>query len=90
MLVTDWGSQFTNKSFYYMTEKLGIIHSMSCQYTSIDNRFIETFWKTMKTEIEAQRNYTEENHPSFGVYGGGYGVLQQNATSHFTRIHFAI
>ena len=62
MLMTDRGSQFTSKAFYDMIEKLGIVHSMSRPYTSIDNRFIETFWKTMKTEIEARRNYTEEDY----------------------------
>ena len=52
----------TNEGWLLLIEKLGIVHSMSRPYTSIDNRFIETFWKTMKTEIEARRNYTEEDY----------------------------
>ena len=51
MIMTDRGSQFTSKEFYDMMETYQIRHSMSRPYTPVDNRFIETFWKTMKIEI---------------------------------------
>lgn len=62
MLMADRVSLFTSKSFYDMTEKPGIVHSISRPYTSIDNRFIKTFWKTMKIKIEVQRNYNRKEH----------------------------
>lgn len=51
MIMTDRGSQFTSKEFYDMMQSYGILHSMSRPHTPVDNRFIETFWKTMKIEI---------------------------------------
>ena len=51
MIMTDRGSQFTSKDFFGMMQNHQILHSMSRPHTPVDNRFIETFWKTMKTEI---------------------------------------
>lgn len=51
MIMTDRGSQFTSKAFFDMMQKNKIVHSMSRPYKPIDNRFIETFWKTMKIEL---------------------------------------
>lgn len=51
MIMTDRGSQFTSKDFFDMMQHYQILHSMSRPHTPVDNRFIETFWKTMKTEI---------------------------------------
>ena len=48
MIMTDRGSQFTSRDFFDMMEKYKILHSMSRPYIPIDNRFIETFWKTLK------------------------------------------
>lgn len=62
MIMTDRGSQFTSKAFYDMIEKLGITHSMSRPHTPVDNRFIETFWKSMKVEIGKVEHLTEEEY----------------------------
>lgn len=51
MLLTDRGSPFTSKVFHDLLESEHITHSMSRPHTPRDNRYIETFWKTMKTEI---------------------------------------
>jgi putative transposase len=51
MIMTDRGSPFTSKSFHDLLVNEGIIHSMSRPHTPVDNRFIETFWKSMKTEM---------------------------------------
>lgn len=51
MIMTDRGSQFTSKAFYDMMESLNILHSMSRPHRPVDNRFIETFWKSMKVEM---------------------------------------
>ena len=51
MVMTDRGSPFVSKSFHDELNAHGILHSMSRPHTPIDNRFIETFWKSMKTEI---------------------------------------
>lgn len=51
LLMTDRGSAFTSKSFYDILQEKKIKHSMSRPHTPIDNVYIETFWKSMKTEI---------------------------------------
>ena len=51
MIMTDRGSQFTSRDFFDIMDKNKILHSMSRPYKPIDNRFIETFWKTLKIEI---------------------------------------
>lgn len=51
MIMTDRGPQFTSKAFFDMMQENKIVHSMSRPYKPIDNRFIETFWKTMKVEL---------------------------------------
>lgn len=51
MIMTDRGSQFTSKEFYDMMVRLTVAHSMSRPHKPVDNRFIETFWKSMKVEL---------------------------------------
>lgn len=51
MVMSDRGPQFTSKAFYDTMETLNITHSMSRPHKPVDNRFIETFWKTMKVEM---------------------------------------
>ncbi len=58
MILTDRGAQFLSKSFNDTLSKHGIIHSMSRPYCAVDNTYIETFWKTMKTEIGSIKKYT--------------------------------
>ena len=62
MIMTDRGAQFTSKDFYVMMEKLEIAHSMSRPYKPIDNRFIETFWKSMKVELGKTSLLTEQTY----------------------------
>ncbi len=58
MIMTDRGSPFTSKSFKETVEKHNVIHSMSRPHTPIDNIYIETFWKSMKTEVGQVKNLT--------------------------------
>ena len=51
MVMTDRGAQFVSRDFHAMLEDWGIKHSMSRPHKPIDNRFIETFWKSMKVEL---------------------------------------
>jgi putative transposase len=62
MIMTDRGAQFVGNEFRYMIENLGIIHSMSRPYKPIDNRFIETFWKSMKVELGKVNHLTQETY----------------------------
>ena len=62
MLLTDRGIQFTNKRFSDTMESLSITHSMSRPHTPIDNRFIETFWKSMKVELGKTDLLTKETY----------------------------
>ncbi len=62
MIMTDRGSPFTSKSFKEVTEKHKIIHSMSRPHTPIDNIYIETFWKSMKTEIGKVKHLTKQEY----------------------------
>lgn len=59
MVMTDRGTAFTSKLFYDILQEKGIRHSMSRPHTPIDNRFIETFWKTMKIEM-GKTNHLDE------------------------------
>lgn len=57
MILTDRGSPFVSKKYHSYLEENNIIHSMSRPYKSVDNIFIETFWKTMKREIGNLRSF---------------------------------
>lgn len=62
MLLTDRGSPFVSKSFHELLERENIRHSMSRPHTPRDNRYIETFWRMMKTEIGSVKNMTGEEY----------------------------
>lgn len=62
MIMTDRGAQFTSRAFYDMMQQLSIVHSMSRPHKPIDNRFIETFWKTMKVELGQTFLLTEQTY----------------------------
>ena len=62
MIMTDRGSPFISKSFHDLLERYGIKHSMSRPHTPADNCFIETFWKSMKTEIGKVEHLTPEQY----------------------------
>lgn len=58
---SDRGCQFTAKKTKELVEKSGFIKSMSRPGTPHDNQPIESFWKTLKNEIEnlQELNYKE-------------------------------
>lgn len=62
MILTDRGAQFTSKNFHDILQELSIIHSMSRPHKPIDNRFIETFWKSMKVELGKTNLLTEQTY----------------------------
>lgn len=62
MLLTDRGSPFVSKAFHDLLETEQITHSMSRPHTPRDNRYIETFWKSLKTEIGPVKNMTRDEY----------------------------
>lgn len=62
MIMTDRGSQFTSRDFFDMMKDLEVTHSMSRPHKPIDNRFIETFWKSMKVELGKTKLLTEQTY----------------------------
>lgn len=62
MIMTDRGAQFTSEAFYVAMQERGIRHSMSRPHTPVDNRFIETFWKSMKVELGKTTLLTPETY----------------------------
>lgn len=62
MIMTDRGSQFTSRDFFDMVKDLEVTHSMSRPHKPIDNRFIETFWKSMKVELGKTKLLTEQTY----------------------------
>ena len=68
MVLTDRGSPFTSKSFHELLEEKEIMHSMSRPHTPRDNRYIETFWHTMKTEIGPVKWMTDEEYKMIVEY----------------------
>ncbi len=72
MILTDRGSQFVSKSFQDTLEEYGIIHSMSRPHHAVDNCFIETLWRSIKTEIGPVKNYTLEEYSMIMHYFRDY------------------
>lgn len=68
MVTTDRGSPFISKAFNEVLDEYGIIHSMSRPHTPADNSNIETFWKSIKTEIGYTRNYTKDEFAAIVEY----------------------
>lgn len=62
MIMTDRGAQFTSEAFFVAMKEHGIRHSMSRPHTPVDNRFIETFWKSMKVELGKTDLLTPETY----------------------------
>lgn len=85
MLMTDRGPQFTSKAFYDMLEKWDIRHSMSRPYTPTDNRFIETFWKSMKVELGKTDLLTEQTYRMVVDY---YIYYYNNLRPHSSLAYF--
>ena len=81
MVMTDRGSPFISKSFNDELAACGTLHSMSRPHTPIDNRFIETFWKSMKTEIGKVTHLPVESYLSIlGYYAQYYNNIRPHST----------
>lgn len=72
IILTDRGSQFLSKAYHDTLKEYGIIHSMSRPHKAVDNCFIETFWKTIKTEVGPIINYTQEQYKMVMRYYRNY------------------
>lgn len=81
MVMTDRGAQFTSKDFYDMMQKLSVLHSMSRPHKPVDNRFIETFWKSMKVELGKTCLLTEQTYQMVVDY---YVYYYNNLRPHST------
>jgi len=91
MIMTDRGSPFTSKSFHELLVSNGIIHSMSRPHTPRDNRYIETFWKTMKIELGKveQLNY-EQYKIILDYYKYYYNNIRPHSTlNYLTPMEYA-
>ena len=81
MVMTDRGSPFVSKSFKETIDTNGILHSMSRPHTPGDNACIETFWKTMKTEIGRTKHLTQEEYYAImGYYEYYYNNLRPHSS----------
>ena len=81
MVMTDRGAPFTSKSFKEAVEENGILHSMSRPHTPADNVYIETFWKTMKTEIGNVEHLTlKEYYLIMDYYEYYYNYLRPHSS----------
>ncbi len=81
MVMTDRGSPFVSRKFYDIMESYGIKHSMSRPGTPVDNRFIETFWKSMKVEIGAVNHLTVSQYKMIlDYYEYYYNFLRPHST----------
>lgn len=81
MIMTDRGAQFTSRDFHDMMQELSVQHSMSRPHKPIDNRFIETFWKTMKVELGKTCLLTEQTYAMVADY---YFYYYNNLRPHST------
>ena len=72
MILSDRGSQFTSKLYQKTLEEHGIIFSMSRPYKPVDNVYIETFFKSMKTEIGYVKKYTIKEYKMVVEYWMNY------------------
>ena len=72
MILSDRGSQFTSKLYQRTLEEYGIMCSMSRPYKPVDNVYIETFFKTMKTEIGYVKKYTIKEYKMVVEYWMNY------------------
>jgi transposase InsO family protein len=57
---SDRGSVYTSNEYRDLLKHNTILQSMSKPHTPNENQYIETFWKTMKTEIGRTKNFTIE------------------------------
>ena len=81
MVMTDRGSPFVSKHFYDIIERYGIKHSMSRPGTPVDNRFIETFWKSRKVEIGPVNHLTVSQYRMvLDYYEYYYNFLRPHST----------
>lgn len=85
MILTDRGSPFVSKSFNETLKEYDIEHSMSRPHTPRDNRYIETFWKTMKTEIGQVMKFSiEEYLMVVGYYWHYYNHIRPHSRLNYT------
>ncbi len=91
MIMTDRGSQFTSNEFYDTLKKNGIIGSMSRAHTPVDNVYIETFWKSMKTEIGKTGHLTEELYELVCNYYVYYynNIRPHSSLNYYTPVEYS-
>jgi putative transposase len=59
-LHTDRGSIYVSRHMRELTEAFNIRRSMSAPHSPNENQYIETFWKTLKTEIGSAKHFTRD------------------------------
>ena len=61
MILSDRGTQFVSETVYTFMQNMKIMHSMSRPHKPVENCYIETFWKSLKTELGKTIAYTIES-----------------------------
>lgn len=62
MISSDRGSVFVSKEYTETLKKYSITKSMSLAYKAVDNKYIETLFHSMKSEIGDITNLNEEEY----------------------------
>lgn len=82
---TDQGAQFTSKEFVDVIQRNGILFSMAWQAQSLDNIFVERFWRSVKYEDVYIRDYQTINEAREGI--GKYIDFYNNRRQHQSLGH---
>ena len=65
---SDQGTQYKSLRFRDILRKYGIKGSMSRRGNCYDNAFVETFFKTIKSELLWNQNLSSEKHLKFEIF----------------------
>ena len=65
---TDRGSQYSSKKFQKTLSKYNAISSMSGPGNPYDNAVIESFFKTLKTDLINDKDYTNQEKAKIDVF----------------------
>ena len=59
---SDQGTQYKSMAFRKLLDDWGITDSMSRKGNCYDNAFVETFFKTLKSELLCNQSFESEEH----------------------------
>ena len=65
---SDQGVQYKSLAFKKLLSKNGIIGSMSRRGNCYDNAFVETFFKSLKSELLWNQSFESEDHLRYEIF----------------------